>query len=187
MTLTQCLRSCWLGWHVSAYSLTTMTQCPLHSRWLRWHDFWVVVNYTDTMSAYSHWPHWYCFSAVVDYADTVSRWHTFLANIFMKTKKGCETIFFCSYGQKSCNTVLLIYQRINTLDSSNLGDTLCNISKSFSEFLVSFSKSGENFLKVPMLNNPIFTQGGNITRTFDVNYFIGENAQVKNVTLKQIS
>ena len=38
-----------------------------------------------------------------------------------------------------------------------------------------------------MLNNPIFTQGGNITRTFDANFFIGENAQVEIVTLKQIS
>ena len=38
-----------------------------------------------------------------------------------------------------------------------------------------------------MLNNPIFTQGGNIARTFDTNFFIGENAQVENVTLKQIS
>ena len=75
----------------------------------------------------------------------------------------------------------------DTLDSSNLGDTLCNISKSFSEFLVSFSKSDENFLKVPMLNNPIFTQGRHISRTFDANFFIGENAQVKNATLKQIT
>ena len=38
-----------------------------------------------------------------------------------------------------------------------------------------------------MLNNPIFTQGGQITGTFDANFFIGENAQVENATLKQIT
>ena len=38
-----------------------------------------------------------------------------------------------------------------------------------------------------MLNNPIFTQGGHITRTFDANFFSRGNAQVDSDTLKQIT
>ena len=36
------------------------------------------------------------------------------------------------------------------LDKNNLGGTLSNLSNSFSEFLVEFSKKDENFIKVPV-------------------------------------
>ena len=58
------------------------------------------------------------------------------------------------------------------LDKNNLGGTLSNLSNSFSEFLVEFSKKDENFIKVPLLNNLLFTPGGNNGIIFDAAFLM---------------
>ena len=63
------------------------------------------------------------------------------------------------------------------------------MSDSFSEFLVSFSKSDNNFLKVPIVDNQLFWLGGaNADEiNFDANFFNTGNAQVGNENLKKIT
>ena len=73
------------------------------------------------------------------------------------------------------------------LDNNNLGGTLSNLSNSFSEFLVEFSKKDENFIKVPLLNNLLFKTGGNNEIKFDATFFGAENAQVANAALKKVT
>ena len=77
----------------------------------------------------------------------------------------------------------------NSLDTTSLGSTLVNLSDSFSEFLVSFSKSDDNFLKVPIVDNQLFRLGGaNADEiNFDANFFNTGNAQVGNESLKKIT
>ena len=64
---------------VSAYSLTTLTQCP-RSCWIRWHCVRVVADHPGIVlgSRRLRWLYWHRVSIVVDYANTcfsqISSW-----------------------------------------------------------------------------------------------------------------
>ena len=75
------------------------------------------------------------------------------------------------------------------MDTTNLGSTLVNLSDSFSDFLVSFSKSDDNFLKVPLVDNQLFWLGGENVDVinFDANFFNTRDAQGGSESLKKIT
>ena len=69
-------------------------------------------------------------------------------------------------------------------NSVNLGSTLKNISKSFSEFSEAFSRVNENYKKLPILNNKLFQLPGH---TFDEDFFDANATQERYIFVKGIT
>ena len=62
-------------------------------------------------------------------------------------------------------------------NQTNLGKTLCGITKSFRTFAEDFAKVANNYLHIPILNSPLFNYSNTEGDIFDRAFF-GENCEI---------